>query len=171
MSRPNSTTPSVEGAESFEEITKEDIYLESNEYESVSPENPAGSYQHSRDRMHNDNDFGTSTTEESSMPSTQDMMDELLGDINAMIESASSIVEAARQIRYIVQHSVECVDLERPGISQLGLIGTIKDLRRETVRAVVDADRAHLRFTKVLTEFCQLRRCLKRLGVLSSTES
>lgn len=75
------------------------------------------------------------------------------------------------QIRYIVQHSLECVDLERPGVSQLGLIGTIKDLRRETVRAVVDADRAHLRFTKVLTEFCQLRRCLKRLGVLSSTES
>nr|XP_054769666.1 uncharacterized protein LOC129277526 [Lytechinus pictus] len=105
------------------------------------------------------------------MSTTQDMMDELLGDINAMIESASSIVEAARQIRNIVHQSLECVDLHRPDVSQLGLIGTIKDIRRETVRAVVDADRAHLRFAKVLTEFCQLRRCLRRLGVLPSTAS
>ncbi|XP_071507851.1 uncharacterized protein, partial [Diadema antillarum] len=101
-----------------------------------------------------------------SINQAEEMLDELLGDVNAMMDSAKSIVEAAQKIRNLVHQSLESVDLRCSNVSKLGLVATIKDLRQETVRAVIDADRANLRFEKVASEFTQLRRCLRRLGVI-----
>lgn len=158
--------------------TLQDELVESQEYGGYTDDH-SGSPSLDRGRDHykkNNNGRGSggqnatyrSTTTSST---TEEMMDELLGDINAMIESATSITDAARQIRNIVQQSLEVIDLRRPENSQLGLVGTIKDLRRETIRAVIDGDRAHLRYAKVVTEFAHLRRCLRRLGVIPSPAS
>ncbi|XP_072176794.1 uncharacterized protein [Diadema setosum] len=170
MSRPNS--PSTD-EETLEELSKEDRCPSTSAgYRSWSDDDTLegrSTNRMVRDRSKLTNIYCSNrltTLSSRSINQAEEMLDELLGDVNAMMDSAKSIVEAAQKIRNLVHQSLESVDLCCSNVSKLGLVATIKDLRQETVRAVVDADRANLRFEKVASEFTQLRRCLRRLGVI-----
>ena len=66
--------------------------------------------------------------------------------------------------RTLISTAYERIDLNDPRVRNLGIGRVMKDLRMESAHAVVDGQRAQVRYEKVMTDVRRMKRCLRNLG-------
>ncbi|XP_033635618.1 uncharacterized protein LOC117296691 [Asterias rubens] len=97
-------------------------------------------------------------------PSTDRMYQDMVGDLDVMIDIARSMHEVARHTKTLISTAYERIDLNDPRVRNLGIGRVMKDLRMESAHAVVDGQRAQVRYEKVMTDVRRMKRCLRNLG-------